>query len=85
MTHTANKLGALQSQKLPEEPRAYKLLIDGELIEGGGHRAWMERCSPAHGVLISRYPCADEQDVAMAVESKSVNPVIVKFPGAASP
>ena len=61
-----NKRVDPQEWRLPTEPRDYRLLIDGGLVERGG-RAWIERTSPAHQVPVSRYPEATEADAEAAV------------------
>ncbi len=51
---------------IPREPREFKLLIGGALVNGGS-RPWIERSSPAHRAPISRYPRADAKDAEAAI------------------
>jgi acyl-CoA reductase-like NAD-dependent aldehyde dehydrogenase len=47
-------------------PTAYKLLIDGKLVDAGDGRT-IERISPGHGVAVSRYAQAGPAEVEAAV------------------
>ncbi|MFD1626347.1 aldehyde dehydrogenase family protein [Azospirillum griseum] len=49
----------------PSAPREYRLLIDGRWVEGSS--GVLERSSPAHGVVVSRYSTAGSVDVRAAV------------------
>jgi acyl-CoA reductase-like NAD-dependent aldehyde dehydrogenase len=53
---------------IPEKPRDFNLLINGELIPVA-NRQPIERQSPAHRKPVSRYPRATDQDVANAIEA----------------
>ncbi len=55
-----------QTYDLPDEPRDFSLLIDGELV-AAGDRQMIERRSPAHRRLVSRYPGATEADTDRAI------------------
>ena len=52
----------------PEAPREFAALIRGELI-ATRDRDVIVRASPAHGVVVSRYPKATPQDVTLAIQS----------------
>jgi acyl-CoA reductase-like NAD-dependent aldehyde dehydrogenase len=49
-------------------PKAYKLLIDGKHVEAADGRS-LERRSPGHGFVVSRYAQASEQDVDLAANA----------------
>jgi acyl-CoA reductase-like NAD-dependent aldehyde dehydrogenase len=49
-------------------PKAYKLLIDGRHVEAADGRS-LERRSPGHGFVVSRYAQASEQDVDLAANA----------------
>jgi betaine-aldehyde dehydrogenase len=52
----------------PEAPRNFAALIGGELI-ASRDREVIVRASPAHGVVVSRYPKATPQDVSAAIQT----------------
>ena len=58
--------------KMPAEasaaPKAYQLLIDGKFVDARDGRT-MERRSPGHGFVVSRYAQADQADVEAAVQA----------------
>jgi acyl-CoA reductase-like NAD-dependent aldehyde dehydrogenase len=49
-------------------PKSYKLLIDGRQVEALGGRS-LERRSPGHGFVVSRYAQAGEKDVDLAAKA----------------
>ncbi len=49
-------------------PKSYRLLIDGKQVEGVEGRS-LERRSPGHGFVVSRYAQANEKDVDLAVQA----------------
>jgi acyl-CoA reductase-like NAD-dependent aldehyde dehydrogenase len=49
-------------------PKAYKLLIDGKHLDASDGRT-LERRSPGHGFVVSRYAQANEKDVDVAVKA----------------
>lgn len=49
----------------PAKPFEYRALIDGELISAKGHQT-IDRSSPAHGVVVGRYPALDLESVSRA-------------------
>lgn len=51
-----------------QAPRAYKLLIDGRHVEARDGRS-IERASPGHGFVVSRYAQAGAADVEAAVQA----------------
>ena len=50
------------------DPKAYKLLIDGKHVDAADGRS-LERRSPGHGFVVSRYAQAGEKDVDLAVKA----------------
>ena len=50
------------------QPKAYKLLIDGKHVDARDGRM-MDRASPGHGFVVSRYAQAGEADVEAAVQA----------------
>lgn len=50
------------------EPKAYRLLIDGRHVDAREGRV-LERRSPGHGFVVSRYAQAGEADVELAVQA----------------
>lgn len=50
------------------QPKAYKLLIDGEFVDAAEGRT-LDRRSPGHGHLVSRYAQAGAADVEAAVQA----------------
>jgi len=49
-----------------EKPREFQMLIDGEWTDGA-EGGVIERRSPAHGVVVSRYQCATRADAVRAI------------------
>jgi betaine-aldehyde dehydrogenase len=54
-------------EALAQVPKTYRLLIDGALHDQAADGRTIERESPAHDVLVSRYPRAGSTEVAAAV------------------
>jgi len=54
-------------EALARVPKAYSLLIDGALVGGAADGRTIERASPAHDVLVSRYPRAGAVEVEAAI------------------
>jgi acyl-CoA reductase-like NAD-dependent aldehyde dehydrogenase len=59
-------LSISQPSEARSGPRAYKLLIDGALVDAADGRT-IERVSPSHGFAVSRYALASGADVERAV------------------
>ncbi|TGR65992.1 sorbosone dehydrogenase, partial [Mesorhizobium sp. M2D.F.Ca.ET.223.01.1.1] len=51
-----------------QAPKAYKLLIDGKHVEARDGRT-IERASPGHGFVVSRYAQANAAEVEAAVQA----------------
>ena len=54
--------------RIPDQPFQYQMMIDGEWVESLTGKT-MERESPAHDVIVSKYPEANEKDVDKAIKA----------------
>ena len=52
------------------DPKAYNLLIDGKHVDAADGRS-LERRSPGHGFVVSRYAQAGEKDVDACREGRA--------------